>query len=73
MLRWMWKAAAVAAGTAVVLAFASWAQEDEPLSCVDACYEAEERCSETCYDADDPAACEDRCLEQSKSCLEKCE
>ena len=72
MLRWMWKAAAMSAGMVVVLAFASWAQDDEPDSCSEACYEAEELCVETC-DADDPTACEDQCVEQTKSCLEMCE
>jgi hypothetical protein len=74
MPRWMRRGAAVASGSMVLLGFAVWAQEDDPgSSCVYACYEDEERCYQTCDEADDPAACEEQCQEAATLCLEECE
>jgi hypothetical protein len=67
MQRSTWKTAVAAAGTAVLLAFAAWAEDEET------CNAAEETCNQGCDDADDPAACEEDCRAQAEGCLEGCE
>jgi hypothetical protein len=74
MQRSTWKTAVAAAGTAVLLAFAAWAEEEEvALTCEETCNAAEETCNQGCDDADDPAACEEDCRAQAEGCLEGCE
>lgn len=66
------------AGVAFVLAVAHLplavtAQEPEPPSCEDVCFEAEERCYVACEEADDPDSCATSCQDRLDQCLEQCE
>lgn len=66
--------AALAVGSAVVLAIAAGAQKgQDPSTCVNACYDAEDLCYQACSDEQDAAACQDACRRQTEACLAKCE
>ncbi len=55
------------------LATASWAQDDETRPCEEACFDTEDRCYETCENADASATCASVCQEDADRCLQTCE
>lgn len=72
MKRSSWKAALAAVAMAGLISASAWAQDEEPPTCEDACYEAEEQCYQSCEEADDMSGCEQACVAQTSACLEAC-
>jgi hypothetical protein len=73
MQKWTKRLSVAFCAAALHLGGVARAQEDELRPCEEACFDAEDRCYETCESSDDSATCTSTCQEESDRCLQKCE